>query len=258
MKRFVRSAWALAIAGAFVAPTMAAAQANKPVVAVLSFDNNSIGKDHADYDGVGKGLQDFLTNDLVTNNTFTVVDRDRIQQVLKEQDLAKQGSIDPQTAVRIGKILGAQYMITGGFMSDGRGKVVATARAINVETTQITNPQKVTGSADDVLGLIAQLSTKVSSDMKLPAMKHDMGMGNMDMGGMHETKPAAAKPAETKPAPQVKMDLRTAMLYSKALDAQDAGDSTKATELFSQVLAKFPDYTPARQHLAKVSGSSGD
>jgi TolB-like protein len=244
MKRFVRTAWALALAGAVVAPAAAAAQtAARPVVAVLSFDNNSIGKDHADYDGVGKALQDFLTNDLVANPNVQVVDRDRIQQVLQEQNLAKQGSIDPQTAVRIGKILGAQYMIAGGFISDGRGHVVATAHSINVETTAIGNPQKVQGNADDVLGLIGQLSDKVAHDMKLPVITHENGMG-MNMPPKKTDDVGTTHP---------KMDLRTAMLYSKALDAQDSGDTAKATELYRQVLDKFPNYTPAKTRLAKLS-----
>ncbi|HUX35194.1 MAG TPA: CsgG/HfaB family protein [Gemmatimonadaceae bacterium] len=246
MKQIVRMAWALVLAGALAAPAAAAAQgANKPVVAVLSFDNNSIGKDAADYNGIGKGIADFLITDMASNPSVALVDRDKIQQVLQEQNLVKQGAVDPQTAVRVGKLLGAQYMVTGGFMSDGRGTMVLTARSINVETGAITNPQRVQSRTDDVLGLIAQLSGKVSKDMKLPAMDHGMGaMDNKKMGDV------GAKP-------QQKMDLRTAMLYAKALDAKDSGDNAKAVTLFRQVLDKFPDYTPAKQNLKKVA-KSGD
>lgn len=246
MNRFVRSAMALALTGAFVAPAMAAAQgANKPVVAVLSFDNNSIGKDAGDYNGIGKGVQDFLITDLAGNPNVTLVDRDKIQQIIQEQNLAKGGAIDPQTAVRIGKLVGAQYMVTGGFMSVGGKQMVLTARSINVETGVIANPQKVqANSSDDVLGLISQLSAKVSKDMKLPALVHP--------GNTGATNP---KPAENVGAKEVKMDLRTAMLYSKALDAKDSGDNAKAAELFKQVINKFPDYTPAKTNLAKVEKS---
>lgn len=247
MKRFIRSAWALALVGAFVAPAIAAAQSTKPVVVVLSFDNNSIGKDAADYNGIGKGVQDMLITDLASNSNIVLVDRDRIQQVLQEQNLIKQGDIDPQTAVRIGKLLGAQYMITGGFLNDGRGTMVLTARSINVQTSAISNPQRVQQKSDDVLGLIAQLSSKVSKDMKLPVIMHT---GSTNTPG---TEPAAKNVGTTK----VKMDLRTAMLYSKALDAKDNGDTAKATELFNQVLKKFPEYTPAADNLQKLK-KSGD
>lgn len=247
MKRFIRSAWALALVGAFVAPAIVAAQTNKPVVAVLSFENNSIGKDAADYNGIGKGIQDMLITDMASNSNVVLVDRDHIQQILQEQNLVKQGDIDPQTAVRIGKLLGAQYVIVGGFMSDGRGTMVLTGRSTNMETGVVTNPQKVQSKSDDVLGLIAQLSSKVTKDMKLPVIMHT---GSTNTPG---TEPAAKNVGTTK----VKMDLRTAMLYSKALDAKDNGDTAKATELFNQVLKKFPEYTPAADNLQKLK-KSGD
>jgi len=225
-------------------PTAAAQGTGKPVVAVLSFDNNSIGKDAKDYDGIGKGITDMLITDLASNPNVVVVDRERIQQVLQEQNLVKSGSIDAQTAVRVGKLLGAQYAIYGGFMSDGRGNMVLTGHSTNMETGVITNPQRVQAKTDDVLGLIAQMSDKVSHDMKLPAMTHGTGATSTPSMGNVGAKP-------------VKMDLRTAMIYSKALDAKDSGDNAKAAELFSQVLTKFPDYTPAKTNLAKVA-KSGD
>ena len=73
-----------------------------------------------------------------------------------------------------------------------------------------------------------------------------------------ESKPAktAARPAkaETKVAskPAGKMDMRTAMLYSKALEEEDAGNSAKALELYKQVVAKFP-LPAAQQKVAQLS-----
>ncbi len=274
MKSLMRVAVAFA-AVALVVPFAVQAQ-GKPVVAVLYFDNNSIGKDRADYDGVGKGIADMLINDMASNPNLRVVERDRIQALLTEQSLTKAGTIDPQTAIRLGKIVGAQYMITGGFMSDGKGTFVLTAKAINVETSAITNPTKITSKGDDVLGLIAQLSTTLNTEMKLPALRvGDAGGaagGAMPAGGaMAQTptpaaapKPADAKPADAakataKPATQVaqsqrKMDIRTAMLYSKALEEDDAGNKTKAIELYRQVVTKFPDYAPAKQKISKLGG----
>src|SRR5262245_40470351 len=116
MRGFVRGALTLASIGLF-APAIAAAQA-KPVIAVMYFDNNSFGKDRADYDGLGKGIADMLITDMASNPGVRVVERERIQSLLTEQNLTKSGAVDPQTAIRLGKIVGAQYMITGGFMSD--------------------------------------------------------------------------------------------------------------------------------------------
>lgn len=289
-------ALALLAACAAVAPRIASAQAEaKPVVAVLYFDNNSIGKDRADYDGLGKGIADLLITDLAGNPNVTVVERERIQQVLQEHSLIKAGAIDAQTAVEVGKIVGAQYMITGGFINTGKGQMVLTARAINVKTSQITNPEKVQSKDDDALGLVAQLSAKMQKDMHLPAlrvgdaseMQHEGAMKHDDAprheeaakpadapksdAAKHDAAPAHTEVAMAKhdapksePAPRqageqasgkssAKLDWRTAVLYSKALEETDTGNNTKAAELYRAVLAKFPDFGPAKSGYAKVS-----
>ena len=270
MRRLV--SWrSVSLAAAIAAPVLPlAAQSNAPVVAVLYFDNNSFGKDRADYDGLGKGIADLLITDMASNASMRIVERDRIQSVLQEQDLIKSKSIDPQTAVRLGRILGAQYMITGGFMSDGKGGLVLTSRVISVETSAITNPVKLQAKTDDVLGLVAQLSSKLNSELKLPALARQTG----DAGSakppadarptdVSSAKPAGQQPSRAgdRPAPvatpakPTKLDVRAALLYSKALDEQDIGNSTKAAELYRAVLQRFPDFGPARANLAKVQKS---
>jgi TolB-like protein len=263
MKSFTRKA--LVLVAALAGPAIVSAQA-KPVVAVVYFDNNSIGKDRADYDGVGKGITEMLINDMAQNPNVKLVDRERIQAILTEQKLTKDGMVDATTANKIGKIVQAQYMIYGGFMSDGKGTFVLTGRATNLETGAVVNPVKVTSKGDDVLALINELSVKLNKELKLPALRvGDAGGAPAATPASNpaatESKPAAAKTAESKPAPAaktaaapVKMDMRTAMLYSKALEAEDAGNTTQAVELFRQVVTKFPSYGPAKQHLTKNGG----
>lgn len=269
----MRSLFRVAMAFALVAPAIVQAQA-KPVVAVLYFENNSIGKDHSDYDGVGKGMAEILINDLAQNSNVQIVERERVQALLVEQNLVKSGAVSPETAIRVGKIIGAQYMITGGFMSDGRGNFVLTARTINVQSSAIGNPTRINAKGDDVLGMIAQLSAKLTTEMKIPALRvgDAGGMGAMPAGHAMEkaAEPAPvaiakeAKPAESKPAAKPmqvaqakpkagKMDMKTALLYSKALEEEDAGNRSKAVELYRQVDVKFPDYAPVQQKIAKLS-----
>ena len=250
-------AWVLA--ALVVTPVLAMAQANTPVVAVLYFDNNSFGKDHGDFDGLGKGIADLLINDMASNASMRIVERDRIQSILQEQSLVQTKSIDPQTAVRLGKLLGAQYMITGGFMSDGKGTLLVTSRVINVETGAITNPVKLQSKGDDVLGLIGQLSTKLNTELKLPMRsasidrKPSANVGEAPTDAKQAGHQATTKQvASTKPQ---KLDVKTALLYSKALDEQDSGNPKKAAELYRAVLEKFPDFGPAQQNLAKVQKS---
>lgn len=256
------------------APTLAAAQAGdaRPVVAVLSFDNNSIGKDARDYDGLGKGVEDLLIADMASNPKIRLVDRDRIQKVLDEQSLVKAGAIDPTTAVRVGRILGAQYVVYGGFMSDGRGNMVLTAHTTDLETSQIQNPQRVQQKTDDVLGLIAQMSAKLGANLKLeskPGMGHGTGMmkdsakvaqaGAADAKHAKPATEASAQQVETFAKPmtpatrKVKLDIATMRIYSNALDQLDRKNTARAVELFKQVQAKAPNFAPASEYLQKLT-----
>lgn len=278
MKKLVRLVLAVA-AVAMLVPAVAAAQA-KPVVAVLYFENGSYGKDRADYDALGKGIADILIADLANNPNVRIVERERIQALLTEQNLIKEKTIDPQTAVRLGKIVGAQYMITGMFMTDSKGTLNLTSRVINVETSAITNSMRLPSKGDDVLGLINQLSTKLNSEMKLAALPVGSGNANgaaapaSNASAASASAPSPAAPAVANAAPQSKaaaaepratgqvaqaskpnrkMDMKTAMLYSKALEEEDAGNKSKALELYRQVNVVFPEFAPVTSKIKKLS-----
>jgi TolB-like protein len=254
------------IAAAMLAvPTFVVAQDNRPVVVVFTFTNSSIGPARAEFDGIATGVQDLLITDLASNAKIRLVDRSRIAEIMQEQNMVKGGQIDPQTAVRLGKILGAQYAITGGFISQG-GKAVLTGRTIDIETTQIANPEKIEGKSDDVMGLIAQLSSKLGSGMNLapkPGRRvGDAGDAAKQAAPAQSGSPAAktaSAPASTveqfaKPvAKMTKLDGATLKLYSSALDEMDKKNKIKAKELLKQVVSKYPDFEPAKNQLAKVS-----
>jgi TolB-like protein len=258
----------LAVAATFAVPGVVLAQAdNRPVVVVFRFDNNSIGAGKADFDGMATGVQDLLITDLASNAKIRLVDRAHLNEVMSEQNLSRTGAVDPTTAVRLGKLLGAQYAITGGFMSDGKGSAVLTGRSIDIETSQIANPQKIQGKTDNVLGLIADLSSKVSSNMNLApkpgaARRGETG-GEAQKGAAQSgaaTKTATA-PAETfAKAPSnpaalhaVKLDVATMKIYSAALDEMDKKNTAQAKKLFKQVLDKFPGFEPAQRNYDKLA-----
>ena len=261
------------LAVALFVPALAAAQTDtRPVVVVFTFTNSSIGPAKGDFDGIATGIQDLLITDLASNAKIRLVDRSRISEILQEQSMVRGSQIDPQTAVRVGKILGAQYAITGGFMADKSGAAVLTGRTIDIETTQIANPQKITGKADDVLGLIAQLSSKIGSDMVLTPKSGrrsgdagDAKSGPAQSGGaIGSSKSAQAETfAKVLPASVVektmktKLDAATMKLYSKALDEMDANNKEKAVDLLKQVKAKSPEFEPAQRNLDKLLAKSG-
>ena len=269
----------------FALPAVSLSQDNRPVVVVFTFMNSSVGTGRGEYDGVSTGIQDLLITDLADNSKIRLIDRTYLNEVLAEQKLTKDGQVDPTTAIRLGKIFGAQYAVTGGFMSDGHGNVILTGRTIDIETTQIGNPTKINGKADNVLAAISELSTKVSSNLNLAPKP---GAGRGDAGAAAKGTPAQtgstpyygstsktasatsktasatstppasvryAKPTTNQDALTVKLDAPALKLYSQALNAMDAKDNAKAIALFKQVLDRFPGFEPAERNLKKLGAA---
>jgi len=243
MTRLSRIATVALAGAAFVAPLEAAvAQGGKPTVAIMYFNNNVFTKDARDYDGLSKGVADFLITEMSSNPSIRVVERDQVQRLIDEQKLVGGGQVDRETAVKVGKLLGAQHMIFGGFMADPKGNFRIDARAVNVETGAIEFTDRIQDQSDNVLGLITQLATRLNAGLKLPATPTRTGDAGAPAGGAQQ----AGAPSPTK------LPMRLAVLYGKALDMADKGDKARAVELFNAVLKEFPDYTPARTGMAKV------
>ena len=241
MTRLIRTVVLTLAAAGVVAPArVAVAQAGRPTVAIMYFNNNVFTKEARDYDGLSKGVADFLITEMSSNSSIRVVERDQVQRLIDEQKLVGAGQVDRATAVRVGKLLGAQHMIFGGFMADPKGNFRIDARAVNVETGAIEFTDRVQDRSDNVLALIGQLATRLNSGLKLPGSPTRTG----DAGG------PGAQQAGTPSA--TKLPMRLAVLYGKALDMADRGDKARAVELFGAVLKEFPDYAPARRGMAKV------
>src|SRR3954453_2823968 len=211
----------LAGAGLMAAHEPATAQAAKPTVAIMYFNNNVFTKDARDYDGLSKGLPDFLVSEMSSNPNIRVIERDQVQRLIDEQKLTSGGQVDRETAVKVGKLLGAQHMIFGGFMADPKGNFRIDARAVNVETGAIEYTERVQDKSDNVLGLIGQLAGKLNSGLKLPPMPLRTGDAAPASGAQQAGSPTATK-----------LPMRYAVMYGKALDMADRGEKGAADGAF--------------------------
>ncbi len=96
-------------------------------VAVLPFQNSS-----SDY-SAGLKVTDEFNLQLGKLRHFDLVERLRIEELYKEQDFDP-NRIDQETAVKIGKMLGAHGVILGNVIEYSKGKVGISIRLVNVET----------------------------------------------------------------------------------------------------------------------------
>src|ERR1700730_13883308 len=116
-----------------VAPVVRAQTPNtRPTVAVMYFDNGAMGKQHEDFEPLTKGISDMLITEFAADSGIRVVERDQLQKLLDEQNIDPK-RVTQESAVHLGKLLGAHHMIFGGFIADQHGRMVLTSRAVNVE-----------------------------------------------------------------------------------------------------------------------------
>ena len=104
--------------GCFWLPLMAQAQ-NTPApggpytVAVLDFYTNRSGFRNADSTEVGQAIPAILTTELANFDRFSVIEREQLELVLKEQELGASGGVTAESAARMKQLLGVDYLITG-------------------------------------------------------------------------------------------------------------------------------------------------
>ena len=104
MKKLLLLLATFTVAGAAVAK-------NRATVAVLDFTNET--RAHWWQTDVGRELGGMLANELVSTGAFKVVERNKLDSVLSEQDLGASGRVSKSSAARMGQVTGAQYLITG-------------------------------------------------------------------------------------------------------------------------------------------------
>jgi TolB-like protein len=232
-----------AVAGlALLVPASTVSAQSKPTVAVLYFNNSALGKANEELAPLSKGIADLMINNLAGNSSIRVVERDRIQAVLDEQKLATDGKLDPATAVKVGKIVGAHHMITGVFITErATNTMKISVRVFNVETSEVEYGTDETGSTASIMSLIDKVSAKLSKGVKLPDIP----------AAAREEHAAAVKKQE-------KVPFQAVMLYSRALDAKDHGKKGEAVTVFKQSIQAFPSYDAPKKELEKMGEKVGN
>jgi TolB-like protein len=211
----------------------ASAQDTRPGIAVLPITNGgSYGQAKEDFDALEKGLAGMLISELSTNPAARVVERDRLQQVLDEQNLGASGRVDDQTAARIGKLVGARYLVKGTFV-DFYGDFRLDLHLVNGETGEIVKTVTERARRDHLFDVIKSASQRLMREASLP--------------------PLPASTQQQRMNRQIPTEALT--FYSKALLYQDRGDRSRAAEMFQKAIDVFPEYSEAREGLQRARSS---
>ena len=95
---------------------------------------------------LGKGLQAMLTTDLATIPLIQLVERDRLNDIRDELKLSRGKLIDKATAVRIGKLINASYLLTGTYTVVG-ARCASTAASLRSGPARSCLPRRWRESA---------------------------------------------------------------------------------------------------------------
>jgi TolB-like protein len=195
-------------------------------IAIMEFDNHSIGRFQETLGYLSKGLADFFQHDFAKLSTLKVVERDKIDFILRELELQQSGKVDMATAARAGKLLGAQLMVFGSItqLDDKNARMIV--RVVKVETSEIIASAEKEGKPDYVT-MEKELVRELAEKLDLAFTEDTEKL--LEQGGSQS------------------MDAVT--LYSKGLSYMDKYDYEKAYEFFKMAYQKDPHFAEAKRKM---------
>ena len=195
----------------------------KTTIAILPFDNASISEDQRDLDPLSVGLASMMIQDISKSDKLKVVDRDKINFIVDELELQQSDLVDKSTAVKMGKLVGAQTLLMGSFMKISKNDMKIFGRLVSVETSEILKAAEVTGDPDDIFELQKELVLKVLGELNVDVDKDTKKKINEGKDNRYEA----------------------LYHYSLGLALQDKKEYKAAYAEFSRALELAPNYAEA-------------
>ncbi len=146
--------FSLLAAGLLISPVIYSQDSSsKPVVAILNFSNTG-GQFYLDE--LKQSFPAKLKTELSQKKSLTVVERQKLDEVLKEQDFSMSDlTEDKDKQAKVGQLLGADFIITGDISESG-GKIRIDAAITQTSSGKVTG-EKVTGPSKDYVNAMAEL-----------------------------------------------------------------------------------------------------
>ena len=152
-------AFSLSLIVASSAAAAATVEERQIAIAVLDFEPEGPA-----FKVTAKHVTDLLIARLSTHPNLILVERQRLGEVLSELELGISGTVRPDTAAKIGRLIGAKALVTGRVFSSG-DNVVTIARMIGTETGRVY-AESVTLAAGEPPSRVAEiLAEKLSSPL---------------------------------------------------------------------------------------------
>ena len=195
-------------------------------IAIMAFDNYSVGKYQEELGFLTKGIADFFESDFSKISDLKVVERDKVDYILKELELTKSGMVEAATAARVGKMLGAQIMVFGSITQLDSKNCKMLVKAVKVETSEIIASVESEGKPD-YFKMEKDLVKDLAEKLNITLNKETITL--LDANGTES--------------------YDAATLYSRGLYYMDKYDYKQAYEYFKQAYEKDNTFVEAKRKM---------
>jgi len=213
-------------------------------LAVLNFQN-ATSKERADrFQPWEHGIATMLVTDIQSVGGLNIVSRDRLRDILDEQALQYSGLVDPDTAVRLGKMVAAHYILTGSF-TEINGELRVEAQVFSVEEGRLLGAAAVSGATDRFFELEKELVFKISKHLEMVLTEDE----KIRLAGAVETRSVNASLSNY--AGEIAA-IRADDLFKqgKGKEAREVLDDARNN--FKKALAFDPEYERAKRNLTNI------
>ena len=218
--------------------------ANEQRINVASIPSNTIGVAPLAADSsdpiagpLAYALPDLLMADLAQSHQVVVVDRIRLDAMLRELHMVSSGRVDQTTAPRVGRLLQARRLLIGRLVSADAGKQInVDMRIADVASSSVAPAVQSRATSADILAAEKELAFRV-----LEAM------------GVTLT-PAERTAIEQRPTKRVS----ALLAYGRGVRDEAAGEYGAAAQQYAQAVRIDPSFSRARVRLQAVQALGGD
>lgn len=133
-------------------------------IAVVDFDGSSLPPETAP---LASGLAEFTAIDLSKVSSLRVVERQKIDALLNELKLAETGVSDPNTAPRMGRILGSRNVVTGNLIGLGKEELRLGGAIVNIAESSAVTTDPSEGKLKGIFKLQKEFVFKIIDNLKI-------------------------------------------------------------------------------------------
>ena len=205
--------------------------AARKAIAVLSFQNVS---NRADQAWLATTLPEMLTTELGAGGNLRTIAGEDVTRMKSDLGLPDAGSYGGETLQRIGKILGAENIVTGSYLAPGTGQLRLDLRLQNAQTGETVDTISVNGKGEQVADLV-QLIGRAGGQLR-----QKLGV---------EGNPPAAENVLKASLPSSPV---AAQLYAEGIEKLRRMDAKGAIESLQKATQKAPEYALAHSATAEA------